>query len=107
MSTDEQPDAPNQPESGLESWNYDRLRRAAFERARERHDLAFFVGLIDHTSAMAKTVDEGGSLGEIGGTITELWEAGQQLFGKDGVGELEPMFRVVFEDYLKEHGLPK
>lgn len=101
MSTDKVP-----ADVDLADWSYDRLRRAAFDRAKERHDLAFFVHLYDHTAAMAKTVDEGGSLGEIGGTLTEMWEAGQQLFGKEGVGDLEPMFRAVFEDYLKEHGLP-
>lgn len=88
-------------------WPYEDLKHAAFERARQRKDISFFIGLFDHTSAMAKTVDEGGSLGEIGGTISEMIEAGNQLFGSEGVGDLEPMFRAVFADYLQTHGVPK
>lgn len=97
------PDTPA-PSSPYESWSYEQLRRAAFDRAKQRRDISFFIGLYEHTSAMAKTVDEGGSLGEIGGTLTEMWEGAQQLFGRDGVGELEPMYRAVFIDYLNQHG---
>lgn len=96
------PAAASQP---FQTWPYEDLRRAAFDRAKQRRDIGFFVGLYEHTTAMSKTVDEGGSLGEIGGTLTEMWEGAQQLFGRDGVGELEPMYRAVFIDYLTKHGL--
>lgn len=97
------PDAPKPDSPDLQQWTYEQLRRAAFDRAKERRDVGFFVSLMEHTSAMTKTVDEGGSLGEIGGTIAETVEAAQQLFGREGVGELEPMYRAVFIDYLRSH----
>lgn len=90
----------------FDQWPYERLRHAAFERARQRLDVGFFAGLFEHTTAMAKTMDEGGSLGDIGGTLAELLEASQQVFGAEGVGEREPLFRAVFTDYLRQHGTP-
>lgn len=99
-----------QPQSGsptdYDQWPYEKLRRAAFERARQRLDLGFFASLFEHTTALEKTMDEGGSLGDIGGTLAELVEAAQQLFGDEGVGEREPLFRAVFADYLRQHGAP-
>lgn len=89
----------------LDQWTYDQLRHAAFERARARLDLGFFTSLLEHTPAMEKTMTEGGSLGDIGGTISEMFEGAHQLFSEDG-GEREPMFRAVFTEYLREHGLP-
>lgn len=90
----------------FDQWPYEQLRRAAFERARQRLDLGFFAGLFEHTTALEKTMDEGGSLGDIGGSLAELFEAGQQVFGAEGVGEREPLFRAVFVNYLRQHGTP-
>ncbi len=86
-----------------ESWPYERLRDAAIDRARHRLDLGFLVDLMAHTPALTATADEGGSLGEIGGSVIEVAEAARQAFGSEGVGELEPMFRAVFADYLRRH----
>lgn len=88
----------------LEDLPYDQLRERAFALAERRHDLGFFLDLLNHTSALGATADEGGSLGEIGGSITETILAARQVFGSDGVGELEPLFRAVFATYIREHG---
>lgn len=92
------PDAP----LPYEEWPYHDLRDAAFERARQRHDVRFFIDLMDHTQALAATADEGGSLGEISGSFIESIKAAQEAF-KDEPGELEPLFRAVFATYLREH----
>lgn len=95
-------EAAGNPEVPYEDWPYERLRDAAFDRARHHADLGFFVDLMAHTPALAATADEGGSLGEIGGSFIETIEAVRQAFSKDA-GELEPLFRAVFATYLREH----
>ena len=85
-----------------EDWPYDTLRDAAFERARQRRDLRFFIDLMDHTPALTATADEGGSLGEISGSLIETYQAAQEAFSGEP-GELEPLFRAVFATYLREH----
>lgn len=89
-----------------EDWDYHELRETTFERARELNDIRFFVRLMSHTPAMAATADEGGSLGEISGSLIEVVEASRQMFS-DEPDELGPMYRAVFATYLREHGLPK
>ncbi len=90
------------PDLPYEDWPYERLRDTAFERARKRHDLQFFIDLMAHTPALTATADEGGSLGEISGSFIESIEAAKQAFRKDP-GDLEPLFRAVFATYLHEH----
>lgn len=86
----------------FEDWPYEELRDAAFERARKRHDLQFFIDLMAHTPALAATADEGGSLGEISGSFIESIEAAKQAF-RNEPGDLEPLFRAVFSTYLRDH----
>ena len=62
----------------LEDLPYDELRDRAFAVAEHRRDLGFFVDLLGHTSAAQATADEGGSLGEIGGTISETIAAARR-----------------------------
>lgn len=90
------------PAPDYEDWPYVELRDAAFDRARHNRDLSFFVDLMAHTPALTATADEGGSLGEISGSLIETVEAARQAFG-DEPGELEPLFRAVFATYLREH----
>ena len=92
-----------QPGTAYEDWPYEALRDAAFERARQRVDLQFFIDLMAHTPALTATADEGGSLGEIGGSFIETIEAARQAFSHSGVGELQPLFVAVFATYLREH----
>ena len=95
--------ATQHPDLAYEDWPYEDLRDAAFERARQRHDLQFFIDLMAHTPALTATADEGGSLGEIGGSFIETIEAAKQVFSHSGVGDLEPLFVAVFSSYLRDH----
>ena len=83
---------------------FDELKHRALKLAEKRHDVGFFFDLIRHTPAAEATADEGGSLGDFAGTITELVEASRELFGSEDVGDLEPLFRARFEEYLRQHG---
>jgi hypothetical protein len=90
------------PDLPYEDWQYEELRDAAFDRARKRRDLQFFIDLMAHTPALAATADEGGSLGEISGSFIESIEAAKEAFSKSP-GDLEPLFRAVFATYLRDH----
>jgi hypothetical protein len=87
----------------LEDLPYEELRERAFSVAEHRHDLGFFLDLMNHTAALGATADEGGSLGEIGGSISETIAAARQVFGKEGVGDLEPLFRARFATYIRDN----
>lgn len=87
----------------LEDLPYDDLRDRAFAIAEDRHDYGFFIDLLNHTSALNAAAAEGGSLGEIGGSITETIAAARSVFGSDGVGEMEPLFRARFATYIRDH----
>jgi len=91
------------PDLPYEDWPYEELRDAAFDRARQYHDLQFFIDLMAHTPALTATADEGGSLGETAGSFIETIEAARQAFSRTGVGDLEPLFVAVFATYLREH----
>lgn len=91
------------PDLPYEEWPYEALRDAAFDRARHHRDVGFFVDLMAHTPALTATADEGGSLGEIGGSFIETIEAARQAFSREGAGDLEPLFRAVFATYLRKH----
>ncbi|MGV1035422.1 MAG: hypothetical protein ACOYD0_00155 [Candidatus Nanopelagicales bacterium] len=83
---------------------YEELRDKAFDLAEKRHDVGFFYDLFRHTPAMQATSDEGGSLGDISGTLVELVAAARESFGEDSVGDMQPLFVANFATYLREHG---
>ena len=86
----------------LDDLPYAELRDRAFSRAEHRADLKFFLDLLAHTPAMTAMADEGGSLGEAGGSLIDTVRAAREAF-EDEPGELEPLFRAVFVDYLTRH----
>lgn len=86
----------------LEDLPYDELRDRAFAVAEEHHDLGFFLDLFNHTPAMHDASDEGGSLGDISGSLIETVRAARQAFGEESVGPLEPLFRARFATYIRE-----
>ena len=89
----------------LEDLPYSELRDKAFALASQRHDLGFFYDLFTHTAGMNAAAAEGGSLGDISGTILDLMNAAQETFSEDNVGELEPLFVANFATYLRSHGI--
>lgn len=89
-------------QTALQDLPYPELRDRAFHRAEHRADLKFFIDLLAHTPAMNQMADEGGSLGEAGGSVIDSVRAAREAFNDDP-GELEPLFRAVFVDYLTRH----
>ena len=87
----------------LEDLPYVELRDRAFTIAEEHHDFGFFVDLFNHTPAMHNAADEGGSLGDIGGSFVESVRAARQVFSGESVGDLEPLFRARFATYIRAH----
>ncbi|HQZ85599.1 MAG TPA: hypothetical protein PLB21_08240 [Actinomycetota bacterium] len=82
---------------------YEELRDRAFKVAEHRHDLNFFYDLYAHTPAMHAMEGEGGSLGEIGGSIIEIVRGAREAFGERSVGDMKPLFVAVFATYLRDH----
>jgi hypothetical protein len=87
----------------LEDLPYEELRRQAFELAEKRHDIGFFYDLLTHTPSLENVSDEGGSLGDISGSLVGLIGAAKEAFGHDTVGDLEPLFVARFATYIREH----
>lgn len=88
----------------LQDLSYEEVKSRAITLAEERHDVGFFYDLFRHTPAMNAAQSEGGSLGDFSGSIIEMVDAARELFGSGNVGDLEPLFRANFEDYLTKHG---
>ncbi len=87
----------------LEDLPYTELRDKAFSLAERRHDIAFFLDLYNHTPAMKVASTEGGSLGDIGGTIIEMVRAARESFGEEQVGDIQPLFVARFATYIRDH----
>jgi hypothetical protein len=88
----------------LEDLPYEELRHRAFELAEKRRDLGFFYDLLRHTPSLEQVSDEGGSLGDISGSLIGLISAAQEAFGHEKVGDMEPLFVARFATYIREHG---
>jgi hypothetical protein len=86
-----------------EEMPYEELREKAFDCAEERHDVTFFYDLFTHTQAMRDVSSEGGSLGDISGTLIELVRAAHEMFQEENVGDLEPLFVAKYATYLRAH----
>ncbi len=91
------------PADSLEDLSYSELRDLAFSIAEHRLDIGFFIDLMSHTSAIASVADEGGSLGDISGSLLETIHAAKQIFGGESLGEQEPLFRARYIEYIREH----
>lgn len=89
---------------GLDDLSYSELHDRAFELAQRRRDLRFFADLYSHTKAAHAVATEGGSLGDLSGSLLELIEATREAFSREPDPELEPLLRARFLAYLREHG---
>jgi len=85
----------------LDALPTDELRRRAFARAEQRHDVGFFWDLVKHLRATQGIAGEDASSGHITGGIAEAVEVVRELFGHD-LGDAEPLVRARFIDYLRE-----
>ncbi len=80
--------------------DFEELRRAAFDKARDEHDVGFFWDLVKHLRASASFAAEDGSMGGIGGSITDTIEIVRELMGKDLSDDEKALLQAKFEDYL-------
>ena len=90
-------------DDGLDSLPYAELHERALHMAQQRHDLSFFVDLYNHTRAMHAAATEGGSLGDLSGSLIDVVNATREAFAEIPDPELEPLFRARFVEYLREH----
>jgi hypothetical protein len=87
----------------LEDLPYEELRHRAFKLAEKRHDIGFFYDLLAHTPSLENVSDEGGSLGDISGSLIGVIEAAKEAFGHEEVGEMQPLFVARFATNIREH----
>ena len=83
----------------LDALTTDELRRRAFDKARDAHDVGFFWDLVKHLRATSSFAAEDGSGGGLTGSISDAIEIVRELMGKD-LGADEPLLRARFVDYL-------
>jgi hypothetical protein len=83
----------------LDALTTDELRRQAFDKAREAHDVGFFWDLVKHLRATSAFAAEDGSGGGITGSISDAVEIVRELMGKD-LGADGPLLRARFVEYL-------
>lgn len=84
----------------LDALPTEELRQRAFDRAEERHDAGFFWDLLRHLPGTEAVAAEDGSPGNISGGIAEGLAAVRELVTGD-LGDLEPLVRARFIDYLR------
>ncbi len=89
-------------DESLDQLPYPELRDRAFHKAERRLDVKFFLDLMAHTQSMDEMADEGGSLGDASVSIIDSVKSAREAF-TDEPGDLEPLFRAVFVDYLTRH----
>jgi hypothetical protein len=85
----------------LDALTTEELRHRAFQRAEDKKDVGFFWDLIQHLPATESVASEDASAGNITGGIAEAIEAVHELLDGD-FGEIEPLVRARFIDYLRQ-----
>jgi hypothetical protein len=89
----------------LDTLSTEELRHRAFTLAESRRDVRFFWDLVRHLPLSADVATEDGSSGNISGSIAETVEIVREVIGKDtDYGDVEPLLRAHFIDYLQSHG---
>ena len=86
----------------LDRLSTEELRQRAFDRAESRRDVGFFWDLIRHLPPAENVATEDASAGNITGGIAEAIEAVREMLGNSDLGEVEPLVRARFIDYLRE-----
>jgi hypothetical protein len=85
----------------LDALSTEELRKRAFARAEHHGDVGFFWDLLRHLQGSADIASEDASAGNITGGIAEAVETVREFLGHD-LGELEPLVRARFIDYLRK-----
>ena len=87
----------------LDQLSTDELRRAAFERAEQRHDIGFFWDVVRHLSPSEPIAAQDASSGNITGGLTEVAEIVHEMLA-GGYGDMEPLLRARFISYIHGDG---
>jgi hypothetical protein len=103
MTTEQPAGRPAEPDA-LEDLSYGELHDRAFKLAQKRRDIGFFIDLISHTKAAHAAATEGGSLGDLSGSMMDVVEGAREALAEAPDPELEPLLRARFATYLREHG---
>jgi hypothetical protein len=83
----------------LDALSTDELRKRAFARAVERHDVGFFWSLLRHLPHADDTEELDASLGAVGASVDDAIALWREFTGR-GYGDAEPLLRAAFIDYL-------
>ncbi|HET7405661.1 MAG TPA: hypothetical protein VFJ21_00800 [Mycobacteriales bacterium] len=84
----------------LDRFSTEELREQAFDAAEHHGDVGFFWDLLRHLPASEQFAAEDGSPGGMASGIQDVIEVVRSLVA-GGFGELEPLFRARFIDYLR------
>ncbi len=87
----------------LDSLPYAELHDRALRLAQKRHDLSFFLDLYNHTRSMHAASTEGGSLGDLSGSLIDVVNATREAFADIPDPDFEPLFRARFVEYLRDN----
>jgi hypothetical protein len=87
--------------AALDALSTEELRHRAFALARERRDLKFFWDLFSHVRH-GNDETQDGWLGSFAATIDDAVSLWEDTTG-DNYGEIEPLVRAAFIDYLMQH----
>lgn len=85
----------------LDARSTEDLREQAFALARERQDVGFFWSVLQHLPDSDDAAQLDGAPNTIGPTIDEAVALWREFTGDQGYGELEPLLRAAFIDYLR------
>jgi len=94
---------PAREADSLEDLPYAELHERAFKLAQKRRDVGFFIDLYNHTKAAHAAATEGGSLGDLSGSMMDIVEGAREALAATPDPELEPLLRARFVTYLREH----
>jgi hypothetical protein len=76
------------------------LRKRAFARAVDRHDVGFFWSVLRHLPHAEDAQELDASLGAVGASVDDAVAIWQEFMGHRGYGDAEPLLRAAFIDYL-------
>ena len=85
----------------LDALTTEELRELAFDKAREERDGAFFWDLFQHLPSATDAEVGDNSLGDIGPEVDDFVGLWREFTGHE-YGEMEPLIRARFIDYLMQ-----
>jgi hypothetical protein len=83
----------------LDALSTEELRKRAFARAIDCHDVGFFWSVLRHLPHADDTEELDASLGAVGASVDDAVALWRELTGH-GYGQAEPLLRAAFIDYL-------